>query len=164
MVQLPSLQPFMIVSYDNLPPIVDFQLVNKATDSKNPMELEELSRSLDPHIRARVAENVNTPLDILEKLAEDKSEYGDFVRHYLIRNPIVPYRVFTKMIDVKDAALKKRIFYKLLEGYKLNKIELNGEEVHDLLKLLAPDMSQLDFVELLERIHEVRDATIRKKV
>lgn len=154
--------------YENIqdaPAVIDYRLVNEATDATDPDELEKLSRSVDPNVRARVAENGRTPIAVLEALADEDGPYAEYIKQYLIRNPAVPFHLLKRMMRVVHKGLRTRIFKKLLDGYKQARVELSGEEVHSLLRELVPvDINDLEFIELLETIHEIRDAEKRNKV
>jgi hypothetical protein len=152
------------VSLENIPPVSDFRVLNKATESEDPRELERLSKHSDPNVVARVAENINTPIPILEWLADYNGVYSIYIKSYLIRNPRIHYNILHKLMTVESKQLRQKVLYKLLEGYKFAKVELTGEEVHTLLSELKPEnMSNLDFIELLETIHEIRDEELKKK-
>ena len=43
----------------------------RAKSSTSPAELEKLADDEDEHVRIKVAGNLNTPVPVLEKLAED---------------------------------------------------------------------------------------------
>ena len=51
-----------------------------------------------------VAENPNTPVDILKRLADDENEY---VRKYLARNPNTPTDILNKLANDKNESVKK---------------------------------------------------------
>lgn len=145
-------------SFTDLPPIHDYRVVTEATDAKDPDVLEQLSYNEDPNVRARVAENGRTPIAVLERLALEESPFTDYIRQYLVRNQAVPFYLLKQLMHVEHKGLKTKIFTRLLDGYKQARVELTGEEVHVLLRELVPlNMNDLEFIELLETIHEVRD-------
>jgi hypothetical protein len=149
---------FPYVSMSDIPPVSDFWIVNQATDSKDPLELERLSRYEDPHVVARVAENRNTPISVLERIALREDQYAVYIKSYLLRNPVLPYGLLRQFINVDSKPLREKVLLKLLDGYKRAVVELSGDEVHTLLRALAPeDMNSLEFIDLLESIHERRD-------
>ena len=47
----------------------------RAKSSTSPAELEKLAKDKAKDVRMAVAENTNTPLSVLEKLAGDEDEY-----------------------------------------------------------------------------------------
>lgn len=143
------------LSWEDLPSITDFKVVNQAAESRDPNELEFLSTHKDENVRARVAENMHTPVWVLEKLAMDT----DYVKMYLIRNRILPYEILKKLSG--EACLPKtlvfKIYERLLEKYKEGKEELTGGELYDILKVLAPNRSNLELIELMESIYVLRE-------
>lgn len=150
--------------FNNVPVVLDYRIINEATDAKDPDHLERLSRHPDPHVRARVAENGLTPISVLERLAEERGEAAEFVHKYLVRNPVVPFHILKKLMYVKDPSLRNKIYTKLLDAYKLARVELAGNEVYDILTELAPDLGQLELIELLETVHEIHDAEKKKRI
>lgn len=159
-------QPFMPYhrSFEEIPAVMDYRAVNDATDCQDPDILERLSESPDPNVKARVAENGRTPISVLQQLAEYQGPHADYIKQYLVRNPVLPFHMLKNMMTVEHPPLRTRIFTRLLSGYKEGRIDLSGEEVYTLLKWLAPaDMNDLEFVELLESVHETRDREARKR-
>lgn len=62
--------------------------------------LNELSKSNDPAVRARIAENASTPTSVLLRLLEDENTD---VRLSLSYNPSLP-RMFLKQLATSDSA------------------------------------------------------------
>lgn len=149
----------------NAPAILDYRLINEATDCADPERLDTLSRNPDANVRARVAENARTPVDVLERLATETGPEGDLIQGYLVRNPAVPYRVLKQLVNIPSEPLRKRILKRLLEAYETARVDLTGEEVQSLLtELVPPDTGQLELIEVLETIHEKHDIAKTKKI
>jgi hypothetical protein len=131
----------------------DFQIINRATESNDPGELEKLSRHQDEQVRARVAENLNTPLPILEKLAKDTH----LVKLYLVRNAALPYHVLRQFMNIEDATLRRRVYERLLIGYRDGQVDLSGEDIVALITFLEPTLDNLSKIELIAAFHEHYD-------
>lgn len=67
-----------------------------ATNSKDPKELATLANDEDALIRTYVAENTNTPANVLEQLAYDEHSA---VRRFVACNPNTPANVLAKLAD-----------------------------------------------------------------
>ncbi len=140
-------------SWDDLPPMLDYRIVNEATEARDPRVLERLSHHPQEQVRARVAENPNTPIDILERLSKDTK----FVQLYLIRNPILPFHLIKQFMEIDDQVLKRRVYERLLQGYRDGLVELTGEEVFLVISYLEPKLNNLDRIELIEEFHQRYD-------
>lgn len=140
-------------SWDDLPPIQDYRVVNEATEARDPRLLDKLSRHPQEQVRARVAENPNTPIEVLERLSKDSK----FVQLYLVRNPVLPFNLLRQYMTIEDEVLKRRVYERMLQGYRDGLIELTGEEVYLLILFLEPKLDNLTRIELIEEFHQRYD-------
>ena len=137
----------------------DFVEVNKASEETSPVELRRLSRSKDEQVRARVAENRNTPDEILVSFKDDTQ----FVKLYLLRNPNLSIEFVKNFIDEKDGMTRLQAYNILLNSYKLGKVDLSGKELYTIVSFLAPNEENLTMAELLEDIRDTRQEQLEKE-
>lgn len=79
--------------------------------AKHGLFLEELSDDWSANVRAEVASNIDTPIDILYKLSFDEDEY---VRHFVALNQNATTEILDRLsLDisekVREAVAKRRI-------------------------------------------------------
>lgn len=80
--------------------------IKKIEKLKNPDELREYSEKLTPVIRMKVAENLNTPVDVLAKLSEDEESN---VRWVVAMNPQTPTKCLGILALDEDPAVREGV-------------------------------------------------------
>lgn len=134
--------------------IHDFSDFHTAQTSEEPSVLKKLSCSYDATIRSYVAENIHTPLSVLENLAEDVSPN---VCVYVLRNTSCTPEIMTKLMKHDDRLVKREANLLALKWYKLGKVELSQKELFHLIQSVDPTANNLDAIDALAMINEKVD-------
>ncbi|GAJ25006.1 unnamed protein product, partial [marine sediment metagenome] len=75
-----------------------------AENPNTPVEvLVELSEDEDSSVRRSVAKNLNTPVEVLVKLSKDKAGY---VRYFVAFNPNTPVEVLVELSEDEDSGVR----------------------------------------------------------
>jgi hypothetical protein len=88
-------------------PISDEDVVSRMTIATNTDDAEilrELSKDPEPNVRINVADNENTPEDVLRELATD-----DWVDFAVARNPNTPIDVLETLMESEDSSVRRSV-------------------------------------------------------
>lgn len=152
--------------------------------TKEQIELAKRARNDNWEDRQSVAKNPNTPKEVLEKLADDKSEV---VRYAVAKNPSTPKEVLEKLTNdddwnvrdlvARNSSTPKEVLEKLAKDSNVNvrwSVARNASTPKELLEELASDnakevrgMVALNHnapKEVLEKLAEDKSDIVRRSV
>lgn len=134
--------------------MTDLSNLQAASDSTDPEKLAELAFDHDQIIRAYVAENPHTPMDILINLAEDKTQV---VKIYVLRNKNIPLELCLALMKSQDNVVRREASLTVLRRYKSGAIDLQPAQIVEIIKSCDKTADTLTTIEALESILKLRD-------
>lgn len=131
-----------------------------AQDSENPSVLDMLSKVEDPIVRASVAENPNSTIEILFRLAQDSESK---VKLYVLRNRNLPLEVLLLLLESNIPLVKREAYVKAIMMYRQGKFDFEPIYLLKIMKELDPTADQITLVEAVENLHKIREGTLEPK-
>jgi len=136
----------------------DLHSIMAAQSSSNTYELQQLARNIDPTVRAYVAENPNTPIEVLLQLVDDKET---LVHIYLLRNKNIGIEVCLKFMQSSDKAVRREASLIALRKYKAGDLQLDQKDVATIIRILDNKADVLTIIETVEDLARIRERNIK---